>query len=86
MLEILRNKDRAYTEDVQTLMVNYAIDSADIANLLITGDIDFSKSKTRQEPCRYYWVDGYMKERSVSLYIENCDSLITIQELHLNTK
>lgn len=83
MLEILRNKPRLYTDEVKQVMETNAIDSASIALLLLKGDIDFSKSKTRQEPCRYYWIDGYLIQKEASLYVENCDSLVTIQQIHL---
>ena len=81
MLEILRNKDRTYAVEVQQIMREQQIDSTEIALFLSHGDIDFSKSKPRQEPCRYYWIDGFLKEKASSIYVENCDSLITVQNI-----
>ena len=84
MLEILRNKHRAYTEEVQQIMYSNSIDSVSLAELLLKGDIDFSKSKVRQEPCRYYWIDGYLLKKEASIYVENCDTIITIQKINLS--
>jgi len=84
MLEILRNKQRLYTDEVKELMEEKQIDSASIAIMLLQGDIDFSKSKVRQEPCRYYWIDGFLLEKPASIYVQNCDSTVTIQEIYLN--
>ncbi len=84
MLEILRNKDRAYTDEVQQLMTEKSIDSTEIANFFSHGDIDFSKSKPRQEPCRYYWIDGYIKEKETAIYVENCVTLVTVQKIYFN--
>lgn len=84
MLEILRNKHRAYTDEVKQIMNEKQIDSTEIALFLSHGDIDFSKSKPRQEPCRYYWIDGYIKEEPTSIYVENCDSIVTVQRIHFN--
>ncbi|QCX38841.1 hypothetical protein FF125_10490 [Aureibaculum algae] len=84
MLEILRSKHRVYDKDVIQLMTDKNIDSTVIVQMLLNGDIDFSKSKVRQEPCRYYWIDGYVKEKEASIYVENCDTIITIQRLTLN--
>ncbi|WP_157972855.1 hypothetical protein [Aureibaculum luteum] len=81
MLEILRSKHRVYDDDVIQLMTDKNIDSTVIVQMLLNGDIDFSKSKVRQEPCRYYWIDGYVKEKEASIYVENCDTIITIQRL-----
>ena len=84
MLEILRSKHRVYDKDVIQLMTDKNIDSTVIVQMLLNGDIDFSKSKVRQEPCRYYWIDGYVKEKEASIYVENCDTIITIQRLTLS--
>jgi len=85
MLEILRSKHRAYSDEVIQTMTTNAIDSASVAELLLNGDIDFSKSKPRQEPCRYYWIDGYLLQQEASIYVENCDTIVTIQQIHLQT-
>jgi len=82
MLEILRNKTRIYSDDVLLLMTTYKIDSSAIDDILYKGDIDFSKSKVHQEPCRYYWIDGFIYEKETSIYVQNCDSIVTIQKLN----
>ena len=84
MLEILRNKERIYSDEVLQIMASERIDTIAIIDILNNGDIDFSKSKVRQEPCRYYWVDGFVNKKETSLYIQNCDTLITIQHIYLN--
>ena len=86
MLKILRNKHRTYSEDVLQLMMVNKIDSSAIDNLLYSGDIDFSKSKVRQKPCRYYWIDGFIQEKETSIYVQNCDTIVTIQQLHFTSK
>lgn len=84
MLEILRNKERIYSEEVLQIMALEKIDTTSIIDILNNGDIDFSKSKVRQEPCRYYWIDGFLLEKQASIYVENCDTIITIQHVNLN--
>lgn len=86
MLEILRNKDRFYSDEVQKLMDDKKLDSTDIALFLSHGDIDFSKSKPRQEPCRYYWIDGYIKKDTAAIYVETCDSITRIQQVYIGQK
>jgi len=81
MLEILRSKHRVYSDEVLQLMSDKNIDSTEVVDLLLKGDIDFSKSKVHQEPCRYYWIDGYIKQKETSIYVENCDTIVTIQSL-----
>ena len=84
MLEILRNKERVYSDEVINIMASEKIDTTSIINILNNGDIDFSKSKVHQEPCRYYWVDGFANKKETSLYIQNCDTIITIQQIYFN--
>ncbi|MDY7394180.1 hypothetical protein UMM65_02925 [Aureibaculum sp. 2210JD6-5] len=81
MLEILRSKHRVFDAEVYQIMNNKNIDSTEVAEMLLNGDIDFSKSKVRQEPCRYYWIDGYIKAKEASIYVENCDTIVTVQKL-----
>lgn len=81
MLEILRSKHRVFDEVVLEVMKDKNIDSLEVVDMLLHGDIDFSKSKVRQEPCRYYWIDGYIKEKETSIYVENCDTVVTVQRL-----
>lgn len=83
VMDILRNKHRSYSLEALEGMQKYHLDSLDISSLLQLGDVDFSKSKTRQEPCRYYWIDGIVNEKKTSLYIENCDTIITIQNIYV---
>ncbi len=85
MLDILRKKERLYSEDVKSIMADQNIDSTEVANMLLKGDIDFSKSKVRQEPCRYYWIDGYLIQKEASMYVENCDSIVTIMKISFPT-
>jgi len=84
MLEILRNKERTYSDEALQIMNANNIDSTAIVAILNDGDINFSKSKVRQEPCRYYHIDGFLLEKEASIYVENCDSIITIQQINLN--
>ncbi|MDJ0645926.1 MAG: hypothetical protein QNJ57_08095 [Flavobacteriaceae bacterium] len=84
MLEILRNKHREYTAEVKQIMEHQQIDSTEIALFLSHGDIDFSKSKPRQEPCRYYWIDGYINKKASSIYVENCDTVVTVQKIYFD--
>ncbi len=83
VLNMLRYKHRIYSDEVLQLIANKKIDSTGIANLLLNGDVDFSKSNVHQEPCRDYWIDGYDKEKKISMFVQNCDTIITIQQIYL---
>ncbi len=85
VLDILRNKKHVYSDEVLQLLSEKKIDTAAIIDILFKGDVDFSKSKVHQEPCRYYWIDGYIHKKETSIYVRNCDSIVTIQQVYFNT-
>jgi len=86
VLDILRNKPRVFSDEALQSMSVEKIDTAVIIEILLKGDVDFAKSKTREEPCRFYWIDGYLLEKETSIYVENCDSIITIQHIYFDKK
>ena len=79
MLEIIRAKQISYSEGVQAQINNATIDSTDINYILLEGDIDFSKSQVKNDPCRKYLIDGEMKDQQVTITVKICDSLATIE-------
>jgi len=86
VLDILRNKQRVFSEEALQKLSVKEIDTSAIIGILLKGDVDFSKSKTRQEPCRYYWIDGYLQEKNASIYVQNCDTVVTIQQIYFDHK
>ena len=79
MLEIIRSKQISYSTDVQTKIDNSIIDSTDINNVLLLGDIDFSKSQVKNNPCRNYMINGELRNQDIEMIVIICDSLATIQ-------
>ena len=62
-------------------LIGFHIDSTALSTMLKNGDIDFNKSNTKSKPCKTYWVNTYHNEQKLSLIIENCDSIATIQRI-----
>ncbi len=79
MLQIIRSKQISYSEEVQNKIDNKTIDSTDINNILLLGDIDFSKSQVKNNPCRDYLINGEVRNQEVSITVIICDSLATIE-------
>ena len=59
------------------------IDSLEIEGLLKSGDINFSKSTPRQEPCGVYLIENTLHNKDVEISVENCDSLVRILNLSI---
>ncbi|GAA4296632.1 hypothetical protein [Aestuariibaculum suncheonense] len=76
VLKNIRQKQIVYPSNNQdTLAINY---------ILKKGDVNFSESDTRKEPCGLYVVDGEYQEKEIKLTIENCDSIATITSIKYN--
>ncbi len=83
VLKNIRIKKRIFSSDALTDMNLHDIDTADISALLQNGDVDFSKSNTKQKPCKAYYIEGETKEKNVGLFIENCEETATIQKIDI---
>ncbi len=83
MLEIIRSKQISYSEQVQSQINDATIDSTDINYILMEGDIDFSKSQVKNNPCRNYLINGELEDQEVSITVIICDSLATIETFQI---
>ena len=59
-------------------------DSLAFEGFLDKARIDFGKSNTQKDSCKTYYINGYWKERPISLEVENCEK--TIQVLQLSNR
>ena len=78
VLKNINTKKIVYSHDVESLVDNKSIDSSTITYVLKKGDINFSKSNARQEPCGIYTIEGLNNDNNITLTIENCDSIATV--------
>ncbi|HLV39897.1 hypothetical protein [Xanthomarina sp.] len=81
VLKNINLKQIVFSENIHSAILNKKIDSLEVRELLKRGDINFSKSETRKEPCGIYAVEGKINKIKVALTVENCDSIATIQDI-----
>jgi hypothetical protein len=84
VLAIIRNKHIEYSNDLHIQIKNKIVDSISINQLLLDGNIDFSKSQVKNKPCRKYWINGKVNEKKVALQVKICDSIATLSKLDIN--
>lgn len=84
MLKIIRSKQINYSAEVQNQLRSANIDTLDINLILDNGDIDFSKSQTKNNPCRKYLINGIKEQKNMTLTVKICDSVATIENVVLN--
>ncbi|RAJ11987.1 DUF4258 domain-containing protein [Olleya aquimaris] len=82
VLKSIRTKTLKFSTESEALIASKTIDTAAISYILKEGDVNFSKSEPRKEPCGVYYISGTTKDQqNVSFYIENCDSIATLQSI-----
>lgn len=85
VLQHLRDNTHIISADMQAQLDAAGLDTADIHQMLLKGDVDFSKSEVHNEgPCHTYWVDYEReKEKSFSTVWKNCDTTATLVSLEI---
>ncbi|OAD46218.1 DUF4258 domain-containing protein [Polaribacter atrinae] len=80
-LKSIRIKERLFSEDARNAMHKFDIDTLKINTILYTGDVNFGKSKPRQEPCAEYYITGTKELEKVSLLVKRCETSATIEKI-----
>lgn len=60
------------------------LDTTDINYLMRSGAINFSKSSPRATPCGEYTIEGDLNDKLIEVFVENCDSLVKINNVVKN--
>ncbi len=81
VLKNINSKKLIYSDYALSQLHNTKIDTLAVNYILKKGDINFSDSNTRQEPCGVYSIEGSFKDTDIILSVENCDSIATIKSL-----
>ena len=81
VLKNIRIKERNYTEHALEQLRLHQIDTASISSILNSGDVDFGRSNTNLDSCKVYMITGTASEKQLELLMQNCDSLVTVQEI-----
>lgn len=84
MLKIIRSKHIKYSNETLETLDLSEIDSLDIKEILVNGDIDFAKSQTKNDPCRNYIINGTDEQKDIVLSVEICDSIATIEYIKID--
>lgn len=75
VLKNINTKKLIFSDNVEN------VDSTIVQHLLKKGNINFSGSDTRKEPCSIYLIEGVYDDNETSISVENCDSIATIIKL-----
>lgn len=71
-LKNIRSKPMSNSGEIDRMLANKELDSLDIVRFLNDGDVDFGRSDTEKEPCRTYYIEGWVKEKEAVLTVSDC--------------
>ena len=86
ILNIIQQKKISFSHEVRQEMKSNTIDSLQIMQIIKAGEIDFSKSRVKNDPCRNYWIQGVAEDTEMVITVDVCDSLAIVKSLQLSPK
>lgn len=81
ILNIIRQKQVLISEQVKADLPSIGVDSIRVMKMLEVGDVDFSKSQVKNEPCRNYWIEDQEGSSVLIITVELCDSIATVKTI-----
>lgn len=74
-------KKRLYSEEARAQMSQLEMDTLQVSTFINSADVNFSKSDTKGDSCHTYLIENEFKNQDMELWIENCDSVATVQSI-----
>lgn len=83
-LKSIRNiQPLSYSVNAKTFMIDNQIDTLTINQILSTGKVDFSRSKTHTNPCKTYLILPPNNTTQIALTVTRCDSTATVEKIEI---
>ncbi len=84
----LSKEDPFFSTKSECQIVYYNLDKSKIISVLDGGEVNFSKSNKKQDPCPLYVVENELEENFIEVTFEYCadDKKVTILSFTLNSK
>lgn len=80
-LKNIRSKQISYSDAIVQLIQQKDLDSTDINGFLYNGAVDFGMSETKTKPCKTYYIEGMVKDKSAILKVKNCSEKAVIESV-----
>ncbi|MGJ5640806.1 hypothetical protein [Formosa sp. S-31] len=81
VLKNINSKNVTFSEAAQAVITEKHLDTVVVNHILRKGDVDFSKSDTKSEPCKTYVLNGTSNKKAISLTVKNCETTATVEHI-----
>lgn len=75
-------KPRVFSADAIHFLKKHKIDSTTVEELIASGNVNFTKSKTHLDSCNIYYVENKYSNKPISIIIRNCEEKAFIDNLN----
>ena len=76
----MRTKGYTLSQEAKTYMSQNAIDTTQLRILFEEGEVIFSKSDPRKEPCGIFYIESQNDEvKPFAAIVENCEEKVTVK-------
>ena len=83
VLKNINSKKIGFSVEINEFLLRNEVDSAAIRTILKEGDVIFSKSNPRKNPCPDYLIEATVNNKAVEILVENCDTGAFIREIRM---
>ncbi|KJD36045.1 hypothetical protein PW52_05355 [Tamlana sedimentorum] len=83
VIKNINSKKLVYSQNAYSVLTQNTLDTTKLNAAIKHGNIIFSKSETRKEPCASYYLENTIDDKNVAITIENCDSIATVTHLKI---
>jgi hypothetical protein len=83
VIKNINSKTIVYSNDVQSYINTHKIDTSIVNYVLRKGDVNFSNSDVKRQPCSIYIIEKGYDKKEFELSVENCDSIATLLKLSI---
>lgn len=66
--------------------ISSAFDSIAFQSFLDKANVDFGKSDTQKDSCKIYFINGYWREKPISITLENCEKTVEVFSINYRSE
>ncbi len=82
ILKNIRSKNIVYSSSASNNPLSQELDSIMLNAILTKADVNISKSNTKLDSCKIYFIEGDYNNQPIQLTIENCDKKAIIKAIN----
>jgi hypothetical protein len=78
VLKDLRSKPMGFDPRISEMLSNKELDTAQLKNFFIDGDVLFNSSDTQAKPCKMYLIEGEIEHETVVVEVKSCPEKVIV--------